>query len=56
MINDNANADAVQNAQPQNMQISAKEFGSKFRSKRETYNWLAGDCDVYLPPYGKSLS
>ena len=54
MINDNANANAQHNQQPQNMQISAKEFSSKFRSKRECYNWLAGDCNVYLPPYGES--
>ena len=34
-------------------QISAKEFGAKFKSKRECYNFLAGELDVYLPPYGK---
>ena len=54
MINDDVNANAQHNQQPQNMQISAKEFSSKFRSKRECYNWLAGDCNVYLPPYGES--
>ena len=34
-------------------QVSAKEFAAKFRSKRECYNFLAGECEVYLPPYGK---
>lgn len=36
-------------------QVSAKEFAAKFRSKRECYNFLAGECEVYLPPYGKCL-
>ena len=35
-------------------QVSAKEFRAKFNSKRECYNFLAGECEVYLPPYGKS--
>ena len=34
-------------------QVSAKEFAAKFKSKRECYNFLAGECEVYLPPYGK---
>ena len=34
--------------------ISAKEFAAKFKSKRECYNFLACECDIYLPPYGKS--
>ena len=34
--------------------ISAKEFAAKFKSKRECYNFLAVECDIYLPPYGKS--
>ena len=33
--------------------ISAKEFAAKYKSKRECYNFLAGELDVYLPPYGK---
>ena len=36
-------------------QISAKEFAAKFKSKRECFNFLAGECEVYLPPYGKSI-
>ena len=35
-------------------QVSAKEFAAKFKSKRDSYNFLAGECEVYLPPYGKS--
>ena len=36
--------------------ISAAEWAAKFPSKRETYKFLAVDCEVYLPPYGKCLS
>ena len=39
--------------QPEMTNISAKEFAAKFKSKRECYNFLAGDLNVYLPPYGK---
>ena len=39
--------------QPVNAQVSAKEFSAKFKSKRECYNFLAAECSVYLPPYGK---
>ena len=31
--------------------ISSKEFGAKYRSKREIYNFLACDVGVFLPPY-----
>ena len=34
-------------------QVSAKEFAAKFKSKRECYTFLANECEVYLPPYGK---
>ena len=41
-------------AGPQPMaQISAAEWAAKFPTKRETYNFLAVDCDYYLPPLGK---
>ena len=95
MINDGNNANGGPNQQAGNVQISAKEFASKFRSKRgeyshaargpvfgdgvvkwqvtpgfnlfrressdlisfifhsEAYNFLAGECQVYMPPYGK---
>ncbi len=33
--------------------VSAKEFAAKFKSKRECYTFLATECEVYLPPYGK---
>jgi hypothetical protein len=95
MINNNNDGGDGQNQQPANVQISAKEFAAKFKSKRgeykhaargpmfgdgivdwqvsrgsnlyrressdsflfflniEAYNFLAGECQVYLPPYGK---
>ena len=31
--------------------ISSKEFASKYRSKREIFNFLATDVGVYVPPY-----
>ena len=37
-----------------NAQVSAKAFAAKFQSKRECFNFLAAECEVYLPPYGKS--
>ena len=37
----------------QNQTITTAQFAAKFRSKRECYNFLAGECEVYLPPYGK---
>ena len=37
-------------------QVSAKEFAAKFKSKRECYTFLAGECECYLPPYGKFSS
>ena len=57
-VDNGAQQHVVQESQPQPRQpeltrISAKEFGAKFKSKRECYNFLAGDLDVYLPPYGK---
>ena len=41
--------------QPTQM-ISAAEWAAKFPSKRETYHFLAFECDVYLPPIGKCLT
>ena len=35
----------------QGARISSKEFGAKYRSKREIYNFLACDVGVFLPPY-----
>ena len=31
--------------------ISSKLFASKYRSKREIYNFLATDVGLYLPPF-----
>ena len=42
----------IGNAQTQ--KISAKEFASKYKSKREVYNFLSVDVGVYLPAYGKT--
>ena len=36
--------------------VSAKEFAAKFNSKRECYTFLAQECEVYLPPYGKFVN
>ena len=53
-----ANIDHQQVPQPGHVsltRVSAKEFAAKFKSKRECYNFLAGECEVYLPPYDKSF-
>ena len=31
--------------------VSSKEFASKYKNKREIYNFLACDVGIYLPPY-----
>ena len=37
--------------------VSVKEFAAKFQSKRECYNFLAVECEGYLPPFvGNTLS
>ena len=36
--------------------VSAAAFGAKYRSKRECFNFLAVECNVYLPAYGKCFS
>jgi hypothetical protein len=36
--------------------VSTSEFAAKYRSKREVYNLLAVDANVYLPAYGKCLN
>ena len=56
MINNADNGAGQPDQQPRNAQVSAKEFAAKFKSKRECYNFLAGECQVYLPPYGESQS
>jgi len=32
-------------------QITAMSFASKYKSKREVYNFLTVDCHAYLPSY-----
>ena len=34
-----------------NVNISAKEFEAKYKSKREVYTFLTVDAGAYLPPY-----
>ena len=41
----------VNAGQPSQGQVTSKEFATKYRSKREVYNFLATDVGVYLPPY-----
>ena len=54
MHNHNANqAHGHQNGQ---VSVSAAAFAAKYRSKRECFNFLAVDCNVYLPAYGKLIS
>ena len=43
--------DQIPQQPPQQSQINSKEFSSKYRSKREIYNFLATNVGVYLPPY-----
>ena len=52
----NGHAGQIPGGMPNMQRVSAKEFASKFKSKRECYNFLAVDCEVYLPPYGKTTS
>ena len=49
----NVNVNQIPGGVPSLQRVSAKEFASKFQSKRECYNFLAVECEVYLPPYGK---
>ena len=54
MGDNNANMGQHQIGHVSCTQVSAKEFAAKFQSKRECYTFLANECEVYLPPYGKS--
>lgn len=38
-------------AMPQKVQITSKEFGSKFQSKREVYRFLSTEVKMYLDSY-----
>ena len=50
------NNNAVNDRQNGRVSISTAAFAAKYRSKRECFNFLAVDCNVYLPAYGKSIS
>ena len=54
--NNNGQIPMQQPGAPQMQMISAAEWAVKFPSKRESYHFLAMDCESYLPPYGKYLS
>ena len=34
-----------------NVHVGAKQFGSKFKDKRETYHFLSHECGLYLSSY-----
>ena len=35
----------------QNVRVNVNEFRAKFKSKLECFNFLAVDCNCYLPNY-----
>ena len=43
-------------APPAKVKVTSKDFASKFRSKREVYNFMSVDVGAYLPSYGKYYS
>ena len=54
MSNPSSNAQSqIPSGSAQKVMIPAAEFASKYKSKRECYNFLAVDADVYLPAYVK---
>ena len=54
MSNQSTNAQSqIQSAPTKKVLIPAAEVAAKYKSKRECYNFLAVDADVYLPAYGK---
>ena len=48
---DNEMGDQINNNLRAKQQITAMQFASKYKSKREVYNFLTVDCHAYLPPY-----
>ena len=54
MADNDPNMQAQIPQQPEFVQISAKEFASKYRNKRECYHFVAVTNKYYVPPYGKS--
>ena len=41
--------------QPAKKKITSKEFASKFKSKREIYEFLTNDLLIHIPHYGKCV-
>ena len=41
----------INDQQQARVTVSAAAFAAKYRSKRECYNFLAVDANVYLPAY-----
>ena len=50
------NNNAVNDRQNGRVSISTAAFAAKYRSKRECFNFLPVDCNVYLPAYGRSIN
>ena len=50
------NNNAVNDRQNGRVSVSTAAFAAKYRSKRECFNFLAVDCNVYLPAYGSLIS
>ena len=51
MEHQNLEMDQIPHDNNQLTAVSSKEFASKYKSKREIYNFLASDVGIYLPPY-----
>ena len=51
MSKENENMRVIPDGANRNEKVSSKDFAAKYQSKRETYNFLACDVGVYLPPY-----
>ena len=49
-MNGNPNANNGGQGQP-SVRMTAKEFSSKFSTKRECFTFLTIDCKAYLPHY-----
>ena len=52
----NHNANQAHGQQAGLVNVSTAAFAAKYRSKRECFNFLAVECNVYLPAYGKFIS
>ena len=50
-MDSNQNHQPAQQQQPAGVNITAATFASKFKSKREIWNFLSVDVGAYLPTY-----